>query len=70
MEEIERLITAGESNAWAPKAFDALAQHWPLLAVDIAGVPWTEIDFPEDLVRAEREIEPALAGLPSVGEAA
>ena len=67
MEEIDRLLAAGETNAWAPLAFDALAHHWPLLAVDIAGVPWTEIDFPEDLVRAEREIEPALAGLPSVG---
>jgi len=70
MEEIDRLIAAGETNAWAPKAFDALAQHWPLLAVDIAGVPWTEIDFPEDLVRAEREIDPALAGLRFVGAAA
>ena len=67
VEEIDHLIAAGETNAWAPKAFDALAHHWPLLAVDIAGVPWTEIDFPEDLVRAELEIEPALAGLPYVG---
>lgn len=70
MEEIDRLIAAGETRAWAPKAFDALAQHWPLLAVDIGGVPWTEIDFPEDLVRAEREIEPALAGLLVVGAVA
>ena len=28
--------------------------------VDITGLPWIEIDFPEDLVRAEREILPAL----------
>jgi choline kinase len=27
---------------------------------DVTGLPWTEIDFPEDVVRAEREILPAL----------
>jgi choline kinase len=69
IEEMDRLLALGETNAWAPKAFDALAQHWPLLAVETGGVPWTEIDFPEDLARAEQEIAPALAGLP-VGVAA
>jgi choline kinase len=64
LEDIDRLLGAGEINAWAPKAFDALAKHWPLLAVETCGVPWTEIDFPEDLARAEQEIAPALAGLP------
>lgn len=34
---------------------------------DVTGLPWTEIDFPEDVARAEREILPALqdAGAPS-----
>jgi len=27
---------------------------------DVTGLPWTEIDFPEDVARAEREILPAL----------
>ncbi len=27
---------------------------------DVTGLPWTEIDFPEDVERAEREILPAL----------
>lgn len=27
---------------------------------DVTGLPWVEIDFPEDLARAEREILPAL----------
>lgn len=30
--------------------------HW----VDVTGLPWIEIDFPEDLRRAEREIVPRL----------
>ena len=67
VEEIDRLLMAGAFNAWAPRAFDALAQHWPLLAVETGGVPWIEIDFPEDLARAEQEIAPALAGLPVAG---
>ena len=29
---------------------------------DITGLPWIEIDFPADIVRAEREILPALEG--------
>jgi len=64
VDEIDRLLALGEMNAWAPRAFDAVAQHWPILAVETGGVPWIEIDFPEDLTRAEREVAPALAGLP------
>ncbi|MEX2523957.1 MAG: phosphocholine cytidylyltransferase family protein [Gammaproteobacteria bacterium] len=29
---------------------------------DITGLPWLEIDFPEDLIRAEREILPRIEG--------
>ncbi len=31
---------------------------------DVSSLPWIEIDFPEDLERAEREIYPRLAPLP------
>lgn len=31
---------------------------------DVTGLPWTEIDFPEDVERAEREILPAIVRLP------
>jgi choline kinase len=31
---------------------------------DATGLPWTEIDFPDDLRRAERDILPRLRGLP------
>jgi choline kinase len=30
---------------------------------DVTGMPWTEIDFPEDLVRARDEVIPAIAKL-------
>jgi choline kinase len=31
---------------------------------DVAGLPWIEIDFPEDLERAQAEVLPRLLGLP------
>jgi len=57
---IDRLIAAGKENAWAPLAFRALAQEWPLRAVAADGLAWTEIDFPEDLERARQMVAPAI----------
>ena len=38
--------------------------------IDVTGLPWVEIDFPEDLIKAEREIYPRLlrAASGDVGE--
>ena len=58
---LERLIESGHKQAWAPLAFRALAKEWPLRAVETGDLPWTEIDFPEDLDRARREVAPAIA---------
>jgi len=58
VEHIDALVAAGDLNAWAPKAFRAFAQQWPLRAVETGGLPWTEIDFPEDLDRAEQLLVP------------
>ena len=32
------------------------------IGVDITGLPWIEIDFPEDIERAEKDVLPALLG--------
>jgi choline kinase len=53
---IDALLAAGHENTWAPKAFAALAREWPIRAVETAGLPWTEIDFPADLERAREMI--------------
>jgi choline kinase len=60
---LEVLVHVGMTNAWAPLAFGALAREWPLIAVSTHGIPWTEIDFPEDLARAEHVIAPQLAAV-------
>ncbi|MBM3821701.1 MAG: phosphocholine cytidylyltransferase family protein [Verrucomicrobia bacterium] len=38
----------------------ALVRDGRFGAVDVTGIPWTEIDFPSDITRAEREILPKL----------
>ena len=58
---LDTLVYAGMTNAWAPLAFGAFAREWPLVAVSTHGIPWTEIDFPEDLARAEQVVAPQLA---------
>lgn len=57
---LDRLVTAGHENDWAPRAFREFATQWPLMAVDTDGLPWIEIDFVEDLTRARMDIEPTL----------
>jgi choline kinase len=36
---------------------------------DVSDLPWTEIDFPEDVVKAETEVRPALRDDPMTGGA-
>ena len=61
VEHLDALIAAGQVNAWAPRAFKAVAQEWPLRAIDTDGLPWTEIDFPEDLERARQMVSRPIA---------
>jgi choline kinase len=58
---LEALVSRGHTRAWAPRAFAALAREWPLGAVSTHGIRWTEIDFPHDLARAERDFAPMKA---------
>jgi choline kinase len=52
------LAENGNENAWAPLAFRALAQEWPIRAIETDGLAWTEIDFPGDLDRACAMVRP------------
>jgi choline kinase len=55
------LVGRGVVNAWAPRAFQEICPAHPLYAVSTEGLPWIEIDFPEDLERARAEIYPMIA---------
>jgi choline kinase len=57
---MDELVSAGHSRDWAPRAFAAFARQHPLHAIGTRGLPWIEIDFPEDYQRAKSEILPAI----------
>ena len=57
---LDRIVGAGGLRDWAPKAFREFALRHPLHAVAANGRPWVEIDFPEDLQRAVRDVLPAI----------
>ncbi len=60
-QEADNMITSGAVRSWAPAAVDRIADRVPIRGVDVADLPWTEIDFPEDLVFARDMIWPAIA---------
>ena len=55
-----QLIEAGQERSWVGAAINELARERELRAVDVAGLPWVEIDFPVDLARARKEVWPAI----------
>jgi len=61
-DRMEELLAAGAEKQFCPFAFNAIADERPLHAVPIDGLPWVEIDFVEDLMRAREEVLPAILG--------
>lgn len=59
-----RDITSDEAgrNMWAPAAVERIASEMPVKAVDVADLPWVEIDFPEDLAHAQEVTLPSIYG--------
>jgi choline kinase len=57
---LDRIVGEGRLREWAPSAFREFAQERPLYALGTRGLPWIEIDFPEDYQRALREVLPAI----------
>ena len=60
-EEAESTLAAGGEKMWLAAAVERLATYVPLRGADVHGHPWVEIDFPEDLERARREVWPQMA---------
>ncbi len=53
-------VATGALRDWAPRAFADFARMRALHAIGTRGLPWTEIDFPQDYERAVNEILPAI----------
>ena len=47
-------------NQWAPAAVERLANKFSIAGIDIAGLPWVEIDFPHDLKNARETVWPVI----------
>jgi len=60
VEEMTRIVSAGEVRAWAPRAFQSFAARRPLHAIGTRGFPWIEIDFPDDYRRAVEDVLPSI----------
>jgi choline kinase len=60
MQLMDRIVDSGSVRDWAPRAFGEFARENPLYAVGTRGLPWTEIDTPEDYTRAVTRVFPAI----------
>ena len=58
--EVRAALALEGENQWAPAAVQRFALNWPMGGVDIAGLPWIEIDFPEDLEAARTRVWPMI----------
>jgi len=57
---MDQLIADGALKDWAPRAFREFALQHPLYALSTRGLPWIEIDFPQDYQRAVNEVFPRI----------
>jgi len=58
--QIGLLISRGKQRAWAPSAFREFARLRALHAIGTRGLPWIEIDFPEDYYMAINKVLPEI----------
>ena len=53
-------IQEGHEKAWVIEATRSVCKMVPLYGVNVAGLPWTELDFPNDLEEARSKVWPAI----------
>jgi choline kinase len=63
VEQLGRVIASGDGQNEYEDALNLLFRERHVGWVDVTGLPWTEIDFVEDLRRAETEVYPRVAQL-------
>jgi L-glutamine-phosphate cytidylyltransferase len=53
-------IAGGHEQAWVIDATRAVCKMVPVYGANVAGLPWTEVDFPHDLEVARSDVWPAI----------
>ncbi len=64
---MDRVVSSGRVRDWAPYAFGLFAREEALYAIGTRGLPWTEIDTPDDYARAARQVFPAIGRMAGDG---
>ena len=59
-EAADVIVKSGLDEMWAPAAVNQIATTLPIAAIDVAGLPWVEIDFAHDLEYAHKKIWPEI----------
>lgn len=59
-EQVKKLLDEGGEKQFWPAAISRLVERDRVAALDVAGLPWTEIDDPEHLVRLKTCVWPAI----------
>jgi choline kinase len=62
---LDAYVRGGQTEGDYEAALDALLPRHRFLACPTDGLPWIEIDFPQDLQAAETEVLPRIARLPA-----
>jgi len=60
LEIVDQMVRNGQSSSWVPEALNLLSTRQPVRCVDVAGHPWVEVDFPEDLEAARSQVWPLI----------
>lgn len=60
LSRVNALIENGGENSWVIEAVRAASADIGLMGYNFAGMPWVEIDFPNDYEKAKKEIWPAI----------
>lgn len=57
---VKSLAQNGWKKSWVIEAVRSACRVVPIKGINIAGLPWVEIDFPSDYNRAQKEVWPAI----------
>ncbi len=60
-EILDDFVRRDDLDGWYEEAFDVLADKRPIVGVSTGGLPWIEIDTPQDLEMARKEVVAAIA---------
>lgn len=60
LDKAQTMLASGGEQSWLGAAVRELARERRIQAVDVAGLPWAEIDSAQDLQTARRKVWPAI----------